>query len=159
MYAVEVAGAKRSLHLLARSLHLGERLRGAPLRSGTRQEGLQPESEGLDLLELFEAERGDARAAAPLAHDQALAFESPERVTDRRQADLEPGCELFEAKALAGRELEPSDLLAQSAVDTILDGRNLERGGQSRRRRQILTFDQRFLCARTPGVKRKAASG
>ncbi|HLM32575.1 MAG TPA: hypothetical protein VK285_00790 [Gaiellaceae bacterium] len=48
-------------------------------------------------------------------------------MADRGKADPKPGCERFETQALAGRELEASDFLAESAVDTVLDGRDLER--------------------------------
>ena len=47
----------------------------------------------------------------------------------RGQADLEPACDLLEAQALARREVEAADLLAEDPIDAVLDGRDLERGG------------------------------
>jgi hypothetical protein len=58
-------------------------------------------------------------------------------MANRGQADPEPGCELFETQALAGRELEASDLLAESAIDAVLDGRDLEWSRFRRRQQEI----------------------
>jgi hypothetical protein len=50
-------------------------------------------------------------------------------VADGRRADAEARRELFQAEALAGTELQAADLLPKRAVDTLLDGRDLERCG------------------------------
>src|SRR5688572_33487501 len=78
-------------------------------------------------LQLLDGERGDPRPAARKADDQPFALEPPERMPHRRQADLEPPGDLLERQPLPGHELEPPDLLPESAVDPVLDGRDLER--------------------------------
>ena len=47
----------------------------------------------------------------------------------RGQADREPASDLFEAQALARCKVEAADLLAEDPIDAVLDGRELERGG------------------------------
>jgi hypothetical protein len=48
-------------------------------------------------------------------------------VADRREAHLETLGELLEAKPLSRREAELADLLAQNAIDAVLDRGDLER--------------------------------
>src|SRR5207248_2651336 len=112
---VEVAAAVGVLELGAARDHLGERVVGAALGAVAGEEALEPEPQRLDLLELLDAERRDARAAARQADDEALALEAPERVPDRCKADLEPRRELLEAEPLVGEEPEPADLGAERA--------------------------------------------
>jgi hypothetical protein len=54
-------------------------------------------------------------------------------VTNRGQADLEAVGELLEPEALAGRKAKLADLLADRAINPVLNRRDLER----RRRRRI----------------------
>jgi len=93
------------------------------------KEALEPEPKRLDLLELLDAERRDAGAAAREADDEALALEPAEGVTDGREADLEALSELLEPQPSAGCEPEAADLLTQRPVDRVLDRRELERCG------------------------------
>jgi hypothetical protein len=115
------------------------------------QERLQAEPERLDLLQLLDGERGDPRAAARSADDEALALEPAERVPHRRQAHLEAAGELLERQPLSGRELEPADLGAERAVDPVLDGRDLEGS-------EHLIFDQSIFPARDAHVNASTAS-
>ena len=87
---VEVAGAERALHLVACGFHRREGRVGDPLGAGAGEEGLETEAKRLDLLELLDGERGDARAAARDADDEPFALEPTQRVADGRQADVEP---------------------------------------------------------------------
>ena len=123
---VEVAAAVGVLHLGAAHDHVGERIIGAVLGPMAREKAFEPEPERLDLLELLDAERRDARAAARQADDEALALEAAERVADRGEADVEPGREILEPQPLLRREPEPPDLLPQRPVDGVLDRRKLE---------------------------------
>ena len=75
------------------------------------------------------------RAAPPDADDEPLALQTPESVANGCQADAEAGGEILEPEALAGCKPEAADLMAEDAVDAVLDGRNLER------RRVSLIFD------------------
>jgi hypothetical protein len=94
------------------------------------EEGLEPEPEGLDLLELRDGQGRDARAASGEADDEPFALQAPERVTDRSQADVEAPGELFQPEPLIGAEPEAADLLPERAVDALLDRCDVQGGSQ-----------------------------
>src|SRR4029079_9304412 len=127
--SVEVAGPERALHLVACGFHRRDGRVGDPLGTCAGEEGLETEAKLLDLFELFDGERSDARAAARDAEDEPFALEPTQRVADGREADGEPAGDLLEAQARARCELEAADLLAKDAIDAVLDGRDLERSG------------------------------
>jgi hypothetical protein len=94
------------------------------------EERLEPEPEGLDLLELLDGQGRDARAAARDADDEPFALQAPEGVANRSQADVEAPGELFESEPLIRGEPEAADLLPERAVDALLDRCDVQGGSQ-----------------------------
>src|SRR5439155_239879 len=81
---VQVPRVEGPPQLVSLGLHLGGRLGGDPLRALAGQEGLEAHAERLDLFELVDGERRDARAAPRHADDEPLALEPSQCVADRR---------------------------------------------------------------------------
>jgi hypothetical protein len=94
------------------------------------EERLETEPERLDLLELLDGQGRDARAAAGDADDESFALQTPERVADRSQADLEAAGELLESEPLVRAEPEAADLLSERAVDALLNRCDVQGGSQ-----------------------------
>jgi hypothetical protein len=53
-------------------------------------------------------------------------------VADRGQTDLEPIGQVLEAQPFVGRQPQTGDLLAEDAIDAVLDGRDRQRTGSDR---------------------------
>jgi hypothetical protein len=123
---VEVAGAEGPLHLDSRAAHLGERLLGAALGAVAGEEGLEPEPDRLDLLELVDGQRRHPRPAVAEADDEPLALEPPQRLADRRHGDAVALGKLLKRQPLAGRAPKLGNLLPQQPVDAFLDRHNVE---------------------------------
>jgi hypothetical protein len=92
-----------------------------------REERFQAEPERLDLLELLDAERRNARAPPRQADDEALALEATERMPDGCQADLEASGQLLQPQPGVRCEPQAADVLAERAIDDVLGGGDLGR--------------------------------
>jgi hypothetical protein len=95
-----------------------------------REERLETEPEGLDLLELVDGQGRDARAAAWDADDEPFALQASQGVTDRSQADLEACGQILEPQTLVRAEPEAANLLPERAVDALLDRCDVQDGSQ-----------------------------
>ena len=115
-HAGRVADAHEVIHLRHVALELGD-LAGLQRRHRDADgDGLEADAHHRDGLHVRGRQPGDPHPAVRLGHHQALALEHPERLAQRRAADLEVAREGDLRGGLAGRDLAAEDGVAEPVV-------------------------------------------
>ena len=117
---VAVERVRHGAHRVEVARHLGQVVVGQVLGAVKRQEGLEARPGQQDLLELLDAQRGDARAGMRPQLDEPLPGELLERDAHGRDADTELLGELPVAEPCARCERAVEDRAPEPSHDDLL---------------------------------------
>ena len=116
----------RALELVPGSLERRQPLVVGPLQREAEHVRLEHQPGRVDVLHLAARDLADPRPALRAERDEPFSGQTPDRLAERRRADVPPGRELLDADSCAGRELARHDRRAQPRLGPLGPGCRLE---------------------------------